>query len=229
MLAGGSPHAHDFAATGRELAEIGAELGHRVEMFDDPDAAARRVGQGRGESTVDALVVDGLWWRMLGEAYDCWRPEHGYSPPAETRSALTSFVGQGGGMLAVHTTSICFDDWPEWGDVIGGGWVWGQSSHPPYGPVTVEVVADHPVVADVPSTISLDDEIYGDLSMRGGVSVLVTGRRHPDDAPQPVVWTHRYGSGRVVYDGLGHDVESLRSPGHRRLLQQAITWILEGR
>lgn len=228
VLAGGSPHAHDFAATGRELVAICDDLGHRVEFLDDPGEAARRVDRD-GEAAVDALVVDGLWWRMLGDAYECWRSEHGYSPSAETRSGLTSFVARGGGMLAVHTTSICFDDWPEWGDVVGGSWVWGHSSHPPLGRVTVEVVADHPVVAGVPLLVSLDDEIYGDLSMRSEVSVLVTGRRHPDDAPQPVVWTNRYGSGRVVYDGLGHDVESMRNPAHRRLLGQAVEWILGGR
>jgi hypothetical protein len=93
----------------------------------------------------------------------------------------------------------------------------------------VEVVADHPVVAGVPPRIELVDEIYGDLELRDGLTVLVTGRRHPDDDAQPVVWTHRFGSGRVVYDGLGHDVESLGHPAHRRLLEQAITWILEGR
>jgi type 1 glutamine amidotransferase len=39
-----------------------------------------------------------------------------------------------------------------------------------------------------------------------------------------VLWTHRYGAGRVVYDGLGHDAASLEHPVHRRLVQRAALW-----
>jgi hypothetical protein len=42
-----------------------------------------------------------------------------------------------------------------------------------------------------------------------------------------VVWAHRYGSGRVVYDGFGHDVGSLVDPDHARLLRQSLAWITE--
>jgi type 1 glutamine amidotransferase len=41
-----------------------------------------------------------------------------------------------------------------------------------------------------------------------------------------VVWTHNYGTGRVVYDALGHDVESLSNPEHARLLRQSLAWIV---
>lgn len=223
VLAGGSPHAHDFAATGAALAEIADDLGHDVTVTDDPDLAAGRLGD------ADALVVDGLWWRMEGEAYDRWRAEHAYSPPPATRDAITAHVRGGGGLLAVHTASICFDDWPEWGDVVGGAWRWGVSSHPPLGPVTACVVGDHPIVAGLPGTIELDDEVYGDLALRDGIEVLVTAKRAVDDDPQPVVWTFRYGDGRVVYDGFGHDVESIRQPAHLALLRRSLNWIVEDR
>jgi uncharacterized protein len=220
VLAGGSPHAHDFAATGGALAELAEDLGHDVIVTDDPDVAA-----GLLTSDVDALVVDGLWWRMEGEAYDRWRSEHAYSPPTATRAAITAHVHGGGGLLAVHTASICFDDWPEWGDVVGGAWRWAVSSHPPLGPVSAHVVGAHPVVDGLPKTIELRDEVYGDLELRDDIEVLVTARRSPDDEPQPVVWLHRYGDGRVVYDGFGHDMASIRQPDHTRLLAQALTWI----
>lgn len=223
VLAGGSPHAHDFAATGAELVEMAGGLGHHVTFTDDPDDAAAQLGD------ADAFVVDGLWWRMEGRAYDQWRAEHGYSPPAATRDAFTAHIRGGVGLLAVHTASICFDDWPEWGDVVGGAWRWGVSSHPPYGPLSATVVGEHPVVADLPGALELEDEVYGDLSLRDGIDVLVTAQRGPDDDPQPVVWTHRYGDGRVVYDGFGHDVASMRNEVHRRLLTRSLEWITEGR
>lgn len=223
VLTGGPPHAHDFADSGGALAELVAATGRAVELVDHPDDAAERLDQGG----VDALVVNALRWRMHGEAYDAWRDGWAYETSPHTRDHLAGFVRRGGGLLANHTASICFDDWPEWGDVVGGSWRWGVSSHPPCGPVSARVVAEHPVVAGLPSTIELVDEVYGDQHVRPDVTVLAVARRHADDAEQPVVWVHRYGRGRVVYDGFGHDGASIRHPDNSRLLRQGLDWILE--
>lgn len=227
MLVGGSPHAHDFPSIGAALVQLAGDLGHVVQMVDDPDqAAALLTHTQRAVSPVGALVIDGLWWRMLGDAYQPWREAYGFSPTAATRDALTAFVSGGGGLLALHTTSICFDDWPEWGDVVGGSWQWGVSSHPTVGAVTARIVGQHPVVAGLPPEIELRDEVYGDLLLRDAVEVLAVAQRHADDPDQPVVWAHSYGAGRVVFDGFGHDVESIRRPHHAQLIEQALTWVL---
>ncbi len=223
VLAGGSPHAHDFDATGRALVELATRHGHTAELVDDPDVAARRLTD--DEHAVDVLVVDGLWWRMEGDAYDRWREAHAYSPPAATRAAITDFVESGGGLVAIHTAPICFDDWPGWGDIVGGAWRWGVSSHPPRGPVTASIVADHPVVVDCPAQLHLVDEVYGDLDVRDDVEVLAVARRGPDDDEQPVVWAHRFGRGRVVFDGFGHGVDSVEHPDNERLVARAIEWV----
>jgi type 1 glutamine amidotransferase len=228
VLAGGSPHAHDFAACGEALRNILSASGHDVTVVADPDDAARRLSEG-----YHALVIDGLWWRMLGEAYDRWRPDYAYTPSESTRKALADYVERGGAVVAMHTTMICFDDWPEWGDILGGSWRWGVSSHPPVGPVHATVIADHPITEAVAAgltesrTLELIDEVYGDLDLRGGIEVLMTARRTPEDADQPVMWTHRYGRGRIVYDGFGHDAASIRDPGHRAVLERAVAWVLE--
>lgn len=220
VLAGGSPHAHDFDEIGRALVEVVEGSGHDLCVCTRPEQAAAQLAAG-----FDALVVDGLWWRMLGETYDQWRTEHGYSPSERTREELARFVETGGGMVALHTTPICFDDWPAWGDLVGGAWHWGQSSHPPYGEVRARLVADHPVVAGLPAEFGLRDEVYGDLDLRDDIEVLAVARRHPDDADQPVVWVHRYGDGKVVFDCFGHDAESIRDESNRRLITQAVDWV----
>ena len=227
VLAGGSPHAHDFPAIGTALLQMASEMGHAVQLVADPDCAARLITDTE-TSPVDALVVDGLWWRMLGDQYQTWRGEYGYSPSQATREAFTAFVNDGGGLVALHTTAICFDDWPQWGDVVGGSWQWGTSSHPPVGPVAASVVRQHPVVAGLPAEIVLRDEVYGDMRVNDSVDVLAVAKRHADDADQPVVWAHSYGRGRVVFDGFGHDVDSVRQPHHAQLIEQALTWVLEG-
>lgn len=222
VLAGGSPHAHDFDTLGPALVEVIGAAGHDVEFASHPEIAAQRL---RTES-FDALALHGLWWRMLDPAYDAWRDDHAYETPHATRQALAGFVANGGGLVALHTAPVCFDDWPGWGDVLGASWQWGVSGHPPYGPVEARVVVDHPVVAGLGPTIALNDEIYGGLAMRK-VEVLATARRTPDDEDQPVVWTHAYGDGRVVFDGFGHNAKSIRHPANARVIQQAVAWVSE--
>lgn len=220
IIAGGSPHAHDFAAVGGALLELVRRSGHDGSLTDNPDIGAAALNGG-----FDAAILCGLWWRMDGEAYDRWRPDYGYETPEATRHSLRTFVAQGGGLIALHTATICFDDWPEWGTIIGGSWRWGVSSHPPHGPVSAQIVADHPVVAGLPGTIELHDEVYGDLSLHDDVEVLAEAKRDIGDAAQPVLWTHRYRAGRVVYDGFGHDAASIRHPQNARVLRQALRWV----
>ncbi len=52
--------------------------------------------------------------------------------------------------------------------------------------------------------------------LRDDVEVLAVAKRTPDDDDQPVVWAHRYGAGRVVFDGFGHDADTDPPPRQRR-------------
>jgi type 1 glutamine amidotransferase len=162
---------------------------------------------------------------MHGSAYDAWRDEYAYSPPTATRDALAGFVRAGGGLVALHTTSICFDDWPEWGRVVGGWWRWGESSHPPPAPVVARLDTSHPLATGLPPTLALDDEVYGGLGLADDLSIFGWARRDESDDDQPVLWTHAYGTGRVAYDAFGHDERSLTDPGHRAVIERALRWV----
>ncbi len=228
VLSGGPDHAHDFAATGAALVAVLRAAGHEVARTDDPDDAAERLATERP----DALVVNALRWQMHGDRYDPWRAAWAYTTPVATRRAIDDFVRGGGGLVGNHTASICFDDWPEWADVLGGAWDWERSSHPPLGPVRADRTPegrDHPVTADLHDHLELVDEVYGDLQFATEVEVLATARRTAEDTAQPVIWTHRHGDGRVVYDGFGHDVTSLTDPHHAQLLLRAVDWVTEAR
>ncbi|MEN9504738.1 MAG: hypothetical protein RI958_664 [Actinomycetota bacterium] len=225
VVTGGPDHAHDFRSSSDALAQVLAATGAQVRIVDHPDAVNDLLpGQ------FDALVVNALRWQMLHDRYDHLRGDWGYRTPVTTRDTIRSFVAAGGGLLGNHTASICFDDWPEWGAILGGAWDWERSSHPPCGPVTARLAsaeaASHPVVQGL-TELSLIDEVYGDVRLDPAAQVLMTARRTPDDTEQPVVWSHRYQAGRVVYDGFGHDAASLLDPRHQVLLQQALRWITE--
>jgi uncharacterized protein len=220
VLTGGPDHAHDFPSSGAALAALVEAAGFTATLVDHPDDAAARLEAGG----VAVLVVNALRWRMLGERYDPWRERWGYETSALVRRALPAFVTAGGGLVGSHTASICFDDWPGWGEVLGGAWDWERSSHPPLGPAEVRVVAAHPVVDGLPSSFTVVDEVYGDQRLQPGIEVLAVSRRTPGDDDQPVAWTHSHGAGRVAYVGFGHDDESLRQPELARLLRQAVRW-----
>lgn len=223
VLSGGLPHVHDFAATSACLRELLEAADLDVEVHTDIDDAFGAL------PGADLLVVNALHWTMTGpdvparlrDLADRWAA----SPSAASREALRRHLAGGGGLLGVHTASICFDDWPEWGEALGGVWAWGRSSHPPLGPaIAVRPTADDPLVRGV-EPFEIVDEVY-DLEIQADVTGLLEAT-HPDtpDAPRPVLWSREHGGGRVVYDALGHHTLSYDAPAHRAVLDRAIRWL----
>ncbi|MEM7092414.1 MAG: ThuA domain-containing protein [Actinomycetota bacterium] len=218
LLVGGSPHAHDFDDIEQALVTVLAASGVAPRVVRHPDALIDAL------ENADVLVMHGLWWRMLGEAYDSWRDPWGYATTAELRTTLPCWVEGGGRLLALHTSPICFDDWPEWGQLLGGGWVWGTSSHPPPASVAVQLER-HALTDGIDATLTVVDEVYGDLDMAEDIHVVGRACRSDDDDLQPIIWTRNHGAGRIVCDLLGHDRRSLLDDDHRRLLANAIGWL----
>lgn len=219
ILSGGVTH--DFPALAEELTALLAGLGVTATTTEDFEGALRDL------DGVDLLVVNMLRWTMQVERYADQRPRWGLSPSADARAAITGFVARGGPMLALHAATICFDDWPEWRDLLGGRWVWGTSNHPPYGSIDVTVHPDrHPIVAGLPTGFTLDDEAYGFLDLAEDVTGLVESDH--GGSTHPLVWARRYGDGRVVHDALGHAPGSYRVPEHRQLVEQSVRWLLGG-
>ena len=213
VLSGGPTH--DFPATTACLTELLAEQGLTAEVHEDIDAGLRAL------PGAALLVVNALRWTMTcpgtPDRYRVQAAELGCSPAPDARSALEERLAAGGGLLAMHTASICFDDWPEWGAAVGGAWRWGHSSHPPLGPLQIEVCADHPLVAGL-DDFAIEDERYSDLDLAADVQPLL------QCAGQPLLWAREHGGGRVVYDALGHHPPSYEVPQHREIVRRAITW-----
>ncbi|HLI16246.1 MAG TPA: ThuA domain-containing protein [Acidimicrobiales bacterium] len=219
LLSGG--FGHDFAATSAEVAGILEQVGVVSEVVEDVEAGAAALA---GEGRYDLLTVNALRWRMLDERYAAARERLAFSPSPAARDAIRAFVAGGGGLLALHSATICFDDWPEWGDILGAAWRWGRSSHPPVASAIVHVVTgSHPIVEGL-SDFEIVDEIYGFLDVRPDVVALLTSAH--GGAQHPLVWARRYGAGRVVYDALGHDTRSYAHPAQRAIVSRAAAWLL---
>ncbi|MFI6712301.1 ThuA domain-containing protein [Nonomuraea sp. NPDC050478] len=227
VLSGGLTH--DFPATTACLVELLSGQGIRAEVHTDVDAALRAL-PGAG-----LLVVNALRWTMTGpgtpDRYRELAGTEGVSPSQSARARLAAHLEAGGGVLGMHTASICFDDWPEWGRALGAAWVWGRSHHPPIGPaVEVRPEYGHELV-DGLDPFTVVDEVYGDLERTPGTVPLLTAAQPtgPDThSRHPLLWAREHAGGRIVYDALGHHPPSYEVPEHREILRRAIHWTTHG-
>lgn len=222
LILTGGPN-HPFAVAAPALAALLAEQGIDSTISEDIESALGALDKNRPE----LLTVYALRWSMSGNAkYAPLRKRWAFSLSERGRLAILSHLERGGGLIALHTALICFDDWPGWKEILGGGWNWGRSAHPPYGKVKVRPdVSDHPVVRGL-DAFMLDDEVYGDLELGADVRALLHARAGTAPNWQPVLWTRYAGPARVVVDALGHDAGAFSHPVHRRIVARAALWAL---
>ncbi|MBE3010249.1 ThuA domain-containing protein [Microbispora sp. NEAU-D428] len=211
ILSGGV--AHDFPATSTALAGVLAEIGMESEITEDV-AGALAV-----PAPVDLITVNAFRWRMDGDDFAEERDRWRFQTPDSLRRTLLDHLARGGGLLAVHTASLCFDDWPEWAEILGGAWRWGTSYHPPIGRAKVRLGTGHPIV-DGLADFEVTDEVYTDLDVLPDVEPLAYS------GDQPLLWARTAAGGRVVYDALGHDTRSYENPVRRTLLRRVARWLL---
>jgi len=150
------------------------------------------------------------------------------------KADLLSFVRDDGkGFIGIHSATITFLSWPEYGKMIGGyfdGHPWGEFD----APLVVED-AGFPGMGQLPATFNLKDEIYQirDFS-RDNVRVLLRldagkidlsrkGIRRKD-GDFAVIWAREYGKGRVLYNGLGHRRDVWDRPDIQRMWLEMVQW-----
>jgi uncharacterized protein len=137
-------------------------------------------------------------------------------------AAGTGFAGWHGGVLAT------FRD-PDYLRMVGGLFLF----HPPeFLTYRVEIAPEHsghPIVAGL-EDFDVHSEQYWVLSDARNTA-LATTVMDPSDAgqgagavPMPVVWTRRWGAGKVFVSAVGHRVEDLREPAVRTLTERGLVW-----
>ena len=212
---------HDFDGNTASVVELLSEIDIQSEITTDIESGVARLA----EDSFDLLTVMALRWRMEGDPkYAPHRAQWALSLSSAARKAIQDFVADGGGIFGLHTACLCFDDWANWRDVLGGVWLWGRSFHPPLGPISVSLTGEsHPLTAGLPD-FDLIDEVYSGLSIAADVTPLLTAQAASQDDDEPVLWARHVGRGRVAFDGLGHDRASLTHQVHSRVIQRCAAW-----
>lgn len=132
------------------------------------------------------------------------------------RDALVEFLKAGKGVVGLHAAADSHYHWKWYGQMMGGYF----ERHPKGTPKATQTVVDakHPSTARLPKTITRNDEWYYYKDFNPLMHVLITvdpatiGDGEADANPNPVVWYHEFGGGRVFYNGLGHTSESYAEP-----------------
>jgi uncharacterized protein len=155
---------------------------------------------------------------------------------AQQNADLLSFVHDDGkGFIGVHSATITFTDWPEYGEMIGG-----YFDEHPWGTFEAPIIVEDPLFPGMqqwPRSFVLKDEIYQmRMYSRDKVRVLMrldankldlsNPRVHRTDRDFAVTWAKMYGKGRVYYSTLGHPRENWDDPKLQEMYIGAIKWAL---
>jgi type 1 glutamine amidotransferase len=154
----------------------------------------------------------------------------------EQKTALLSFVNDDGkGFIGVHSATITFTNWPEYGDMIGG-----YFDEHPWGTFDAPIIVEDPNFPGMqqwPKTFVLRDEIYQMKSYsRDHMRVLMrldttkldlnNPRVHRKDHDFAVTWAKMYGKGRVYYSTLGHVEQNWDDIRFQKMFLEGIKWAM---
>ncbi|WP_395749279.1 PVC-type heme-binding CxxCH protein [Prosthecobacter sp.] len=147
------------------------------------------------------------------------------------RKALFDFAAAGKGIVMLHPgTWYGFGSWPELNAQIVGG---GARGHDRIHPFDVKAVkADHPIMAGVPASFTVEDELYyvnaePDKIPAGTSKITVLAETSPSDkykAPHPSVWITNHPKAKIVGIALGHDARVHYLKPYQQILTNAAKW-----
>src|SRR5215212_2253078 len=140
----------------RSLAPLRRHLGGADR---DPPETGVRCHRLRGRGRRSGLAREHPAARAAGREHRLVRP----------RALLrTSHCGTGRGAAersadpAGYSTLTAFPEWPLWQEIAGGGWTYGTTYHPAYGPAVALAKPEHPLTAGL-DRLAIVDERYTKL------------------------------------------------------------------
>jgi type 1 glutamine amidotransferase len=238
-------NAQTVAQPQKHLLIIGEEKGYRHEAVSHAMATLERLGRESGlwtttiRTDTEVLTKKKLEYNATNlNDFDAVLFYTGgtLEMNPEQKAALLSFVHDDGkGFIGVHSATITFTDWPEYGEMIGG-----YFDEHPWGTFDAPILVEDPAFPGMqqwPKSFVLKDEIYQmkDFS-RDKVRVLMrldasklelnNPRVHRKDLDFAVTWAKMYGKGRVYYSTLGHVEQNWDDPRLQKMYVEAIKWAM---
>jgi type 1 glutamine amidotransferase len=203
----------------REVAEIFRgqleEEGFSVEVSDTLEAFAEK------EKLKSLELIVPVW--TMGRIEQEWV------------NNVSAAVQSGVGIAGCHG-GMCdaFRENTDWQFMTGGQWI----AHPGNDGTEYSVNIKHsssPLVESIDDFSVSTEQYY--LHVDPAVEVLATTRFPIADGPHslnkavdmPVIWTKRWGQGRVYYNSLGHQANIMEIPVVKELMRRGFNWCAEGK
>jgi type 1 glutamine amidotransferase len=138
----------------------------------------------------------------------------------EQEQAMMDFVSAGGGLVALHCASFCFQNSTNYIALVGA-----QFQRHGTGVFKETIVnSDHPVMKGL-SPIESWDETY--VHTKHNTNRIVLAERQDDSGAEPWTWVRTEGKGRVFYTAWGHDQRTWSNAGFQSLVENGIRWAAE--
>jgi type 1 glutamine amidotransferase len=240
VAAAGAP-----AAQKKRLLAIGEEKGYRHESVSHALATIERLGRENAlwdtmiRTDTEALTKKKLEYNAKNlNDFDAVLFYTGgtLEMDDQKKADFLSFIHDDGkGFIGVHSATITFTDWAEYGEMIGG-----YFDEHPWGTFDAPILVEDPAFPGMkqwPSSFVLKDEIYQIRNFsRDKVRVLMrldaskldlaNSRVHRADRDFAVTWAKMYGKGRVYYSTLGHPDQNWDRPEMQTMYVEAIKWAM---
>jgi type 1 glutamine amidotransferase len=244
-----SPSPAQSSPTRKQLLVIGEQKGYRHEAVSHAMATIERMGRDTGlwdttlRTDTEALTKKKLEYNAKNlNDFDAVLFFTGgeLEMDAQQKADFLSFVHDDGkGFVGVHSATITFTSWPEYGEMIGG-----YFDEHPWGTFDAPLLVEDPAFPGMqqwPRNFVLRDEVYQIKNYsRDKVRVLMrldtqsekarldlkNKNVHRTDGDIAVSWARMYGKGRVFYSSLGHVPENWDNPAMQEMYAGAIKWAL---
>ena len=164
-------------------------------------------------------------YQVVVLSYGFWKEAE---PSEQAKSGLLDYVKNGGGIVALHFACSAFQDWEEYGVLLGRVWKKGVGGHGPYGEFGVTIKdPSHPITKGL-DDFKTEDELYSKLTGDQQIEVLASAYSDWSKQVEPIVFVKQYGKGRVVQNVLGHSMDSKQNESYQRLLINGVEWAATG-
>lgn len=204
LLTGGK---HPYEETTPVMTDFLQEANHSVTVSESASELSGSL------DAFDAIVLNTLR-----------QPDTDNDLPDAERNGLKSYVESGGGLVSVHISAASCPDWSDMKKITGGGWVLGESWHPPFGWFEVFVSnPNHQLAQGVETRFWTYDECYCGLDIQPGIDVFMHGVVEGEN--RPLGWSHSYGNGKVANIALGHAGSSQLHPSFQRLILNSVDYV----
>ena len=147
------------------------------------------------------------------------------------KASLRAFVEAGKGVVSTHHAIVDYTSWPWWYEEVVGGKYFvnsvGTHAKSSYKDDVemlakpVKGVANHPVIRGL-GPLPVVDEAYLGMWHAVGIKPLMEVDHPLND--KPVVYLGPHPVARVIYIQLGHGEDTMRHPGYRKLVHNAVLW-----